>query len=63
MTAAEWARRVVRLAAWAYAVWILLTWTDTRAGRQMGNVPKAFSMVGLVNSALQLSTGPTTAAR
>ena len=31
---------------------------DTRTGRQMGNVPQAFSMVGLVNSALQLSAGP-----
>ncbi len=32
---------------------------DTRTGRQMGNVPQAFSMVGLVNSALQLSAGHT----
>ncbi len=28
---------------------------DTQTGRQMGNVPQAFSMVGLVNSALELS--------
>ncbi|MGH3947127.1 MAG: glycoside hydrolase family 15 protein, partial [Pseudonocardiaceae bacterium] len=28
---------------------------DTRAGRQLGNTPQAFSHVGLVNTALHLS--------
>jgi multicomponent Na+:H+ antiporter subunit E len=36
MTAAEWARRIVRLAAWAYAVWILLTWTATPESLTVG---------------------------
>lgn len=35
---------------------------DTAAGRQVGNVPQAFSMVGLVNTARQLS-GYSTATR
>ncbi|MCB7137889.1 glycoside hydrolase family 15 protein [Cellulosimicrobium marinum] len=30
---------------------------DTRAGRQLGNVPQAFSHVGLVNAALTLASG------
>jgi GH15 family glucan-1,4-alpha-glucosidase len=32
---------------------------DTAAGRQVGNVPQAFSMVGLVNTARQLSGAST----
>ena len=36
MTAAEWARRVVNLAVWAYAVWILLTWTPTAESLAVG---------------------------
>lgn len=34
---------------------------DTRAGRQLGNTPQAFSHVGLVNTALQLSLSSTLA--
>ena len=36
---------------------------DTRTGRQMGNVPQAFSMVGLINSALTLSGGHAASGR
>lgn len=39
---------------------------DTAAGRQVGNIPQAFSMVGLVNTARQLSgasTGTRSSAR
>lgn len=32
---------------------------DTRAGRQVGNVPQAFSLVGLINTARHLSGSPS----
>src|SRR5690625_4931912 len=32
---------------------------DTATGRQVGNIPQAFSMVGLVNTARQLSGAST----
>ncbi len=33
---------------------------DTTAGRQLGNTPQAFSLVGLINSARQLDGHHTT---
>jgi GH15 family glucan-1,4-alpha-glucosidase len=50
-----------RLLALRNDVGLLAEEWDPVAGRQLGNFPQAFSHIGLVNSALALSGGPTTA--